>query len=345
MPTLPPDALPAALPAPPPLPEVDAAHFTARFADIRAQARPVVVRGLVAHWPIVEAAVRGDSATAFLRGFAPARPIAAAVADPREGGRFFYTGDVTRLNFTAMAGSFAAFLDDLDRAAADPAPPALAIQSEYIDTLLPGFVDRHRLDLVPGVRARLWLGNRVQVAAHFDQKENIACCVAGRRRFTLFAPAQIANLYPGPLEFTPAGTPISMVDFAAPDLDAHPRFAAAWAAAQVAELAPGDAIYIPYLWWHAVASLDAVSALVNYWWTDGPDDVAPPYPALFHAMAAFKWLPPEQRQQWRALFDHYVFEMNGDPGAHLPPAAQGLLAPPSPSLAARFQAKLKDHFR
>ena len=35
-----------------------------------------------------------------------------------------------------------------------------------------------------------------------------------------------------------------------------------------AELQPGDAIFIPSLWWHQVESLSAVNGLVNYWWTD-----------------------------------------------------------------------------
>ena len=45
--------------------------------------------------------------------------------------------------------------------------------------------------------------------------------VAGRRRFTLFPPEQVANLYIGPLDLTPAGQPVSLVDQAQPDLVRH----------------------------------------------------------------------------------------------------------------------------
>ena len=65
--------------------------------------------------------------------------------------------------------------------------------------------------------ASLWIGNQSRVAAHYDFPTNIACSVAGHRRFTLFPPEQLENLYVGPVDFTPAGQPISTVDFAQPD--------------------------------------------------------------------------------------------------------------------------------
>src|SRR6201999_1875668 len=102
----------------------------------------------------------------------------------------------------------------------------------------------------------IWLGNRTLAATHYDLSNNIACCMVGHRRFTLFPPDQVANLYPGPLEPTPGGQVVSMVDFRDPDRARYPRFAEAEAAGQVAELDPGDILFYPALWWHQVEALD-----------------------------------------------------------------------------------------
>lgn len=181
------------------------------------------------------------------------------------------------------------------------------------------------------------------MAPHYDAKENIACCVAGRRRFTLFPPTRTADLYPGPFELTPAGTPVSMVDCAAPDLEQYPRFADAWTDAEAATLQPGDAIYIPYGWWHGVESLEPVSILVNYWWAPGiPEGSGGPYDALLHAMLAYRHLPADQRAFWRSMLEYYVFPSEGDPAAHLPVHAKGILGPPSPGLFARMRALIRN---
>ncbi len=332
--------------APAPIAEFDGRLDEAKLDEIRQAARPVVLRGLVADWPAVAAACKGDRAMCeYLVGTGSARPVSAIAAQPEEQGRFFYSSDLSRFNFVRGQGRLEAFLEDLLRAGELDNPPAMAVQSEDVASLLPHFMGENALSLLPGVAPLIWIGNRIRVAPHYDTKENIACCVAGRRRFTLFPPEQIANLYPGPFELTPAGTPVSMVDLANPDEKAHPRFKDAWNSATQATLQPGDAIYIPYGWWHGVESLDAVSILVNYWWTERrPADMGKPYDALLHALLAFKHLPPEQRAVWRILLDYYVFETQGDPAAHLPVSAAGVLGPPSPQLFARMREIVRQSF-
>jgi hypothetical protein len=332
-----------ALPPPAPMAEISGPVDVEQFHALRAEVRPVVLRGQVADWPAVAAGREGDAAiVAYLCREPTTRPVGAIAAAPGENGRFFYTPDLSRLNFVRGNGRLEAFLADLLAAAAMPDPPAMAVQSEEVASLLPAFARDNRLALLPEVAARIWIGNRIRVATHYDAKENIACCIAGQRRFTLYPPDQIAGLYPGPFELTPAGTPVSMVDPAAPDLARYPRFAEAARHAQAATLEPGDAIYIPYGWWHGVESLEPVSILVNYWWAPGqPEGVGSPYDGLLHALLAFRHLPPAQRAVWRQMLDHYVFADGGDPAAHLPEHAKGILGPPSPARFAQMRSIIR----
>ena len=196
------------------------------------------------------------------------------------------------------------------------------------------------LDMERATLISLWLGNRTRTAAHWDLPQNLACVVAGRRRFTLFPTEQIANLYVGPLDFTLAGQPISLVDIDQPDLERFPRFAEALEAAQTAELRPGDALYIPSLWWHAVESLDELGAMINFWWRDAEPPLLTPLNALYHCVITMKNLPPNELAAWRVMFDHYVFGDNGDPAAHLPEPARGILGQRTPELVARVKKLL-----
>jgi mannose-6-phosphate isomerase-like protein (cupin superfamily) len=311
--------------------------------EIRPAGQPAVLRGLAASWPAVQAAERSDEELiAYVKGFRPDdRPVTAIVGEPEIEGRFFYREDLKALNFTRGVSPLFPFLDRLLRDRGRERPLAMAVQGETIPQLLPGFERENKTDLLSAdVEPRAWIGNRIRVAAHYDLKENIGVVVAGRRRFTLFPPEQIANLYVGPLELTPAGTPISLVDPDRPDLERFPRFAEAAATAQTAELAPGDAIYIPFHWWHAVDSLADVNLFVNYWWNDAAAGGLRPYDALMFGLFALKTLPAEQREIWRTIFDHYVFCANGDPAAHIPADARGVLGDPTPELLARARATL-----
>ena len=335
------------LPPPKAVAEIGADLTPDGFAALRHAAEPVVIRGLVADWPVVQAALDSDEAVvAHLSRGGSRRPVTAIAAPPRAEGRFFYTPDMQRLNFSTGQGRLETFLSDLLTARDMADAPALAVQSQDLAELLPLVAEENRLSLLPDVRPRIWIGNRIRVAPHYDVKENIACCVAGRRRFTLFPPDQIANLYPGPFELTPAGTPVSMVDMHDPDLSLYPRFAKAWEHAMQAALEPGDAIYIPYCWWHGVESLEPLSILINYWWNEGePEGIGSPYEALLHGLYALRHLPPERRAVWKGMMDYYVFEESGDPVAHLPANARGMLGQHSPAIFAQMREIMRDVFR
>lgn len=172
--------------------------------------------------------------------------------------------------------------------------------------------------------------------------------MSGRRRFTLFPPEQIANLYIGPLDFAPTGAPMSLVPLHEPDFERFPRFRAALASAVSAELGPGDAIYIPPLWWHHVESLERFNVLVNYWWHSnvGSPTAAPAgFDTLIHAILSLRALPADTRAAWRAVFDHYVFGEQDAVTEHIPAYRRGILADLSAADAARVRAYLLERLQ
>jgi hypothetical protein len=290
-------------------------------AEVLSERRPAIFRGVFRHWPFVRAALQSDQAAVdYLDRFYNRRPVNTVIAPSSERGRFFYRPGSKEMNFQNSDQNLSNVLKGLLQQQKLDAPLGIAMQAVSAPDCLPGIEEQNPNPLVPqGTRARVWIGNAVTVAPHFDVAQNIACVVAGRRRFILFPPEQTPNLYPGPMDSTPANVPISMVSLEEPELDRFPRYRDAMDAAVVAELEPGDALYIPYMWWHGVQSLAPFNILMNYWWSR--DEVAARYPygALLHLVyTIYGDMPVEERQAWRALYDHYVFHSGGDPMAAFP---------------------------
>jgi hypothetical protein len=120
-----------------------------------------------------------------------------------------------------------------------------------------------------------------------------------------------------------------MVDPLAPDLKRFPRYADAQRLALTTELAPGDALYVPSLWWHHVEATEPVNVLINYWHNDVERGGG--FAALIHAMLAIRDLPRAQREAWRCWFDHFVFGDAAQHAAdHLPSHAKGVNGPSTP---------------
>ena len=314
--------------------------------DVLASTEPVVLRGLASDWAMVRAGLESQAAaTAYLRRFYKDASVVVMSGEPAIGGRFFYNDDLSGFNFRMYRARLDAVLGELANASADANAPSIYVGSTAIDAVLPGF--RAENDLNFGARspvASIWIGNRTRIAAHHDLPDNLACVVAGHRRFTLFPPEQLTNLYVGPLEFTPAGQPISLVDFARPDLERFPRFAEAAGAARVAELGPGDAIFIPSMWWHHIESLDAFNVLVNYWWRQSPAHMDSPIGALMLALMTVRDLPPAQRAAWENLFRHYVFQPGDETAAHIPERARRSLGSLDANLVRELRANVLARF-
>lgn len=303
---------------------------------------PFVVRGVAGHWPMVDAAKTSvDAADAYLRRFYRDATVGVMLGMPEIRGRFFYNDDLTGFNYHSIRGRLDAVLDEMKGYRDNPQPAAIYVGSTTIDTALPGFRAFNDVDL--GARdalASIWIGNQTRIAAHYDVPDNLAVVAAGKRRFTLFPPDQLANLYVGPLDFNPAGQSISLVDFGAPDYDRFPRFREALKHAQTVELDAGDAIFIPSMWWHHIEALATFNVLVNYWWRQSPDYMDTPTGALMLALLTLRELPAPQREAWQEIFRHYIFEPGEASEAHLPAHARHAQAPLDETRARHLRATI-----
>lgn len=330
------------LPAADKIREIDGAAPGALTDAVLTSTQPLVLRNLMAQWPMVQAGLQSmDAGDAYLRRFYRDATVVAMLGAPEIEGRFFYNEDLSGFNFEAVRVKLNTVLDEIKHRRNEETPPAIYVGSTTVETCLPGFLEENPIDL--GGRDALmsvWIGNRSRIAAHYDLPDNLAVVAAGRRRFTLFAPEQVHNLYMGPLDPTPAGQPVSLVDFAAPDFDRFPRFSQALAAAQVAELAPGDAVFIPSMWFHHVEGLTPVNLLINAWWRQTPDYVDSPLATLRLALMTLRDLPEKERRIWQHHFQHFVFEADATTWAHIPSAARGLLGPIDDTLSRQARAQL-----
>jgi hypothetical protein len=312
--------------------EADAALLadSTRFrSEIVEPCLPVVLRGAFSDWPAVHCAAESPAALrGYLARFATEASAEAFVGAPGIGGRYTYSEGLDGYNFDRIKVDLLGGLDRILAQCRRREGPTLYLGSLETEIHLPGFAAENRVTAIPSaIQPRIWIGNASSVSCHNDLFENIAGVVAGRRRFTLFPPEAIADLYVGPIDFTMAGRPISLAVGSERGDSRYPRFEKWRDRALVVELAPGDALYLPKLWWHQVEATEAFNVLVNYWFDafrNGPDA---PDTAMMLAMIAIAERPIPERAAWRAYFDHYVFRGGGHPLAHLPAERHGILGP------------------
>lgn len=310
--------------------------------------QPVIIRGLVADWPVVQAASGSPARLKdYLAVFDVGGRVETYLGTPAIAGKYYYRSDFKGFNFERRIMKLLDALQTIVEALDRPEAQSVYVGSVPTGDSLPGFAAANPMPLLgAGVSPRIWLGTRSNVSCHHDTFDNLACVIAGRRRFTLFAPELIDRLYVGPIDNTMAGAPVSLAASAdAAEERKFPRFEEIRAQAVRVELEVGDALYLPKLWWHKVESLAPLNGLVNYWWdafSAGPDA---PYTSMLLAMIAISERPPAERQAWKAFFDHYVFRTNGHPLAHLPPEQHGLLGPLKPENYARIRARVMHMLR
>ncbi len=307
---------------------------------------PCIIKGAAHQSHLVKAGRQSDdSAMAYLLSIASDHPVLNYVTQA-PGGRFFYNKAMDGFNFTRQYVAMTAFFEKIKSEKTSPTGTAFYVGSAELANYFPGLLGDEALTLSETLfqsfpaRAGIWLGNRTTVAPHYDMSNNIAVNMVGRRRFTLFPPDQIANLYPGPLEPTPGGQVVSLFDINSPDFSRFPRAREALAHAEIAELEPGDALVYPAMWWHQVEALADFNVMINFWWNVVPDYIDYPMHTLLHGLLSLRERPEHERKAWRELFDFYVFGDSETAREHLSDSALGPLAPLDEMAARKLRIKL-----
>ncbi len=304
--------------------------------EVGSSPEPLILKNLVKDWEIVRVAQESDQAAVdYLKSQYNGQLSLINSGHPGIDGRYFYNEDFSGLNYDTVKMRIDEALDLILASKEDPDHPSYYISSNSIDSHFPKLRKLNDLQLprsskdfpVYPPEIKIWIGTRSIATCHYDALENIACVIAGRRRFTLFPPSQFQNLYFGPLSPTPGGQAISMVDFRDPDYEKYPMFREAEKHGMVAELEPGDALFIPSMWMHHVEGLNDFNILINYWWDDAPTYTGSAMNVLYHALLSLRDKPNHEKQAWKHLFDYYIFEEPGQAAAHIPVQAQGVLGP------------------
>lgn len=308
--------------------------------------QPCLVKGVLATSPLVKAGGHSiDQVREYLNSHYSGRPLIAYQTGATEKGRFFYDDDLERMNFSTGFIGLQQFFDALKKLAMNKNSASIYVGSADIEQFFPEMLkdnlalnDQKPAGFSP--KAGIWMGNQTTAVTHFDTANNIAACMVGHRRFTLFPPSQTENLYPGPLEPTPGGQIVSMVDINTPNFVTYPKAEEALRQAVVVDLEPGDVLVYPALWWHQVEALDDVNIMLNYWWNELPEFVDDPMSTLLHGMLSLRHRSNEEKAAWLALFKFYIFDEADNATEHLPAQHKGLLAEPNEKTVRRLRSKV-----
>lgn len=309
------------------------------FQDIIPKNKPVIIKGLVDHWPIIKESKQSSlKLYQYLskKSVKSDNKVQTFEASKSIKGRYFYQDTTLKYNFTEKSQSFSQAIKTIYELTQQQNSD-LSVYTGSIASFshVKGFVEEnpHPFQLNPKIEPRFWLGNSSTVSTHYDEFDNIACLVSGKRTFTLFPTEQVKNLYPGPIDRSPAGAPMSMVDIDNPDFNKHPKYKEALNHALIAELEPGDGFYNPPLWWHNVRSTGDFCMLVNYFWLNDNRKLESPMNTLLHGLYTLSHLSDAERNNWKQLIDYFVFKTEGEPMAHLPDFDRGIFKDVDPQQA------------
>lgn len=226
------------------VPFLSATRFHNEYLDVR----PVVMTAMTARWP---------AATTFT----PERFRTELGDVDITLRRYAADSGETFLVQTARTTRVVTLREWIDSAISDPDAKAWSVrESQEVFYRVPKLAEELHFDgLFPRGHKRyehyLWIGPPgYTTGLHTDEVAvNLLAHFVGHKTVTLFDPAQTDLLYPETRESVQDGM-YSAVNVMAPDVVKHPAFARATPI--IAELSPGDLLYIPRGWWHWVRGHD-----------------------------------------------------------------------------------------
>ncbi len=227
------------------------AEFERRFL---ATETPVVISGAMTDWPALQLWT-----SEYLKARAGERTIPVSVA---HAGVHLYEPKAQILDYSTM--KLAEYVDLITASRASEgrlyacAVPIRQVLPElWEDLRFPPYFESAECSAT-----NLWYGPADNVSPlHYDELHNFLTQVRGRKKVVLYPPHELQNLYPYPAHY--AALHVSQVNVRAPDHQRFPAFRRA--VSGVAELGPGDMLFLPMFWWHSVVGLEE-NISVNYWW-------------------------------------------------------------------------------
>lgn len=208
------------------------------YQDYFLKNSPCLIRGGAADWPAVQKWTEDE----YLRKVAGQR-IIAETTSLREDVGFNHQSPQQRVKFgdflSRYRGNPQYYINDCDL-------PSILVPDIGTHEIFQGF---DRLEAYHK-RVGFFLGAGGQFAPlHYDDEENLYVLIDGEKEFILFDIADFAKMYP---HDNLDGPDFSQIDMNAIDYQAFPLLQEV--ISYKAYLYPGDILYVPGYWWHAVRS-------------------------------------------------------------------------------------------
>ena len=264
-----------------PIPSVDLANITqAEFDEVYYRgAKPVIIRNSIPHWKANE--------------WGPdyfAREKRNPLVQVQYNNRSIFNAIANEPDLSKPKRFFMPFVEAAKLIYSDQGPFHSVRQASFDDKLAAYLPDIGAPPLIGDkvvIERNLWFGGAgCKTPLHYDHADNFLVQVKGVKRVTLFAPDQTEHLYPALDTFMPH---MSRVNTFNPDLEKFPEYEQAHRVRLEADIGPGDTLFMPPGWWHAVETIET-SLSVNFWWQDGAIEQTPPnLKQSLHSMLRAGW--------------------------------------------------------